>query len=65
MAISATRIWLTVLIVIPISVYFWDDLVQQLGESRPKALLVVTFAIACGITDVNDLVGQPDELHDD
>ena len=38
---------------------------EQLGESKLKALLIVTFAIACGITDVNELVGQPDELHDD
>lgn len=65
MPISASRVLLTVLFVIPISVYFWDDLVEQLGESRLKALLIVTFAIACGITDVNQLVGQPDELHDD
>jgi hypothetical protein len=65
MPISASRILLTFLLVIPISVYFWDDLVEQMGESKFKALLIVSFAIACGITDVNELVGQPEEGHDD
>jgi hypothetical protein len=65
MPTSVRRILATLFLVIPISIYFWDDLIEQMGGSSLKVILVVSLAIVCGITDVNELVGQPEDHHDD
>jgi len=64
MTISKTRFLAAVFLVLPISFFYWKELVDQMGGSILKAILVVTMALACGITDINDMAGQPED-HDD
>jgi len=63
MTLSKTRVVTTLFVVIPFCFFYWDVLVEQVGGSKAKALLIVLMAIACGVTDTNNMAGQP-ELHD-
>jgi hypothetical protein len=48
------------LLMIPLTYYFWEQLVESLDGSKPLAGLIVLLAWACGSIDLNEhMVGQP------
>lgn len=47
-------------VMIPCTVYYWNDLVVSLEGSKWQAALIVLMAWICGCTDINHLTGQPE-----
>jgi hypothetical protein len=48
------------LLMVPLTYYYWEPLVESLDGSKPLAVLIVLLAWACGSIDLNEhMVGQP------
>ena len=61
------RVVLTLIIVPALSSNYWGALLESLDGSTLKAILIVLLVMACGVTDLTALSGQPegDHAHDE
>ena len=63
---SWDRLLVTTFIILPVCGYYWEELVQQMDGSKLNAFIIVSFAIMCGLVDLNkNMTGQPEADHDD
>ena len=58
------RIFITAFGILPLCIYYWDELFQQMNGSYFKTYMIIFLALTCGLVDLNGLSGQPELDHD-
>ena len=62
--IPPLRIFLTMFVVIPACLYYWESLLNNMEGSSFKAYPILLLITMCGVVDLNEISGQPEEDHD-
>ena len=58
------RLFITIFVILPLCIYCWDELLQQMNGSYFKTYMIISLALTCGLVDLNGLSGQPELDHD-